>query len=366
MTRRLRLKRFGIGPECMNTDLIRASSAQWLIKQLGEMGVGASGLMDGAELEDGWLDKEEAFISYPTYRRIITNALDITKDGAIGLKLGQKVNLAVFGAFGYALMSSKTLKDAAGVYLKYQDLPGQLTRIGMEHDGPQRVIRFDPLYPFKGRMLVYAMEEVLSTTYHGMVFLTNQKVDPAEICLSYPAPEHAWLYREMFRCPVRFMATENSMRLNARVFDLPVCTANQGVYEYCTRFCEMMLGGLEKSDRLIDRIRSITLTSPGRFLKTGEMAAELGISPRSLNRRLQERGTSYRKIINEVRRDLSMRYLERTNLSMDQISDLVGFSETTAFRRAFKGWTGRNASQYRKEILAGLKALDLRKSPGPG
>jgi AraC-like DNA-binding protein len=187
-----------------------------------------------------------------------------------------------------------------------------------------------------------------------MVFLVNQEVDLKEICLSYPAPEHARLYEEMFHCPVRFLASENQVRVDASFFSLPVCTANQNVYEYCTQFCEEMLRGLKKSDQFIDQVRNIILTSLNRFLKIGEMAKELGISTRSLNRRLQERNTSYKKIMNEVRSDLTKRYLENTNLSIDQISDLIGFAETTAFRKAFKKWTGRSATQHRKEIQARL------------
>jgi AraC-like DNA-binding protein len=339
----------------MNTDQIRAPTAQWLIKQLGEMGIEAYRLLEGTRLENGWLDSEESFITYPDYIRLIRNALDITKDGALGLKLGQTVNLAMFGAFGYALMSSKTLKDAADVFLKYQDLPGQLTRISTKQSDSEWVLQFEPLYPFEDQVLVYAMEEVLSTTYYGMNFLVNQEVDLTEICLIYPAPEHARLYEEMYHCPVRFMASGNYMRLDARFSSLPVFTANRSVYEYCTKFCEEMLKGLKKSDQFVDQIRNIIMTSLGRFLKIGEMAKELGMSTRSLNRRLQERNTSYKKIMNEVRSDLSKRYLENTNFSIDQIADLVGFTETTAFRKAFKKWTGRSAKQHRKELLARMK-----------
>ncbi|HQJ07961.1 MAG TPA: AraC family transcriptional regulator [Deltaproteobacteria bacterium] len=337
-----------------NADIgpIRALTAQWLIKQLAGMGIEASRLLEGTKIECGWLDEEDAFITYPEYERLIANALDATQERALGLKLGRTVNLALFGAFGYALMSSRTLEDAANVFLKYQDLPGQLTRISMKHSGPERLIRFDPLYPLTGRILTYAMEEVLSTTYYGMVFLVNRDITLSEVCLGYPAPGHARLYEEMFRCPVRFGAKGSFMRMDAGIFCLPVRTANQSVYEYCTRFCEDMLEGFRKSDQFIDRIRNVILTSPGKFLKAGEMARELGMGTRTLTRRLQERNTSYKKIISEVRSDLAMKYLAGTNLTIDQISDLVGFSETTAFRRAFRKWTGRSASQYRREMLS--------------
>jgi AraC-like DNA-binding protein len=341
----------------MNTDLIRTPTAQWLIKQISEMGIDASLLVEGIKLENDWLDNEESFITYTDYVRLVRNALDVTKDCALGLKLGQTVNLAMFGAFGYALMSSRTLKDAAYVFLKYQDLPGQLTRISKKQSDSEWLICFEPLYPFEDQVLVYAIEEVLSTTYYGMNFLVNQEIDLTEICLNYPAPDHAGLYEEMFHCPVSFMMPENYMRLDSGFFDLPVFTANRSVYEYCTQFCEVMLKGLKKSDQFVDQIRNIIMTSLSRFHKIGEMAKELGMSTRSLNRRLQERSTSYKRIMNEVRSDLSIRYLENTNLSIDQIADLVGFSETTTFRKAFKTWTGISPSKHRKSEIRHLKKV---------
>jgi AraC-like DNA-binding protein len=334
----------------MNPVLVNAATARWQIRKLGETGIEASRLLEGIKLENGWLDNEASLISHSDYIRLITNALNVTGDNALGLKLGQKVNLAMFGAFGYALMSSRTLKDAADVFIKYQKLPGQLTMISSEYDGSDMVVQFKPLYPLEERVLVYAIEEVLSTTYFGMNFLVNREIGLKEIRLAYPAPGHAALYVEMFGCPVRFMESGNSMRFDASYYDLPVSSADNNVYEYCTHFCDNILKGRKNSDPFIENIRNIIMTSLDRYIKIEEMAKELGLSIRSLNRRLEERGTSYKKIMNRIRTDLAMSYLENTNLSIDQIADLIGFSETTAFRKAFKTWTGISPTEQRKKF----------------
>jgi AraC-like DNA-binding protein len=334
----------------MDTSLINAATAHWLIRKLEETGIEASRLLDGIKPEDGSLDSEESIIAYPDYIRLINNALNVTEDSALGLKLGQTINLAMFGAFGYALMSSRTLRDAADVFLKYQKLPGQLTMISSIQEGSDLIIKFKPLYPFENKVLIYAIEEVLSTTYYGMNFLINREIDLKEIRLVYPAPEHAGLYAEMFRCPIRFMETENSMRLDAGYFNLPVSSADNDVYEYCTHFCDNILKGRRNQDLFLENIRNIIMTSLERYIKIEEMAKQLGLSIRTLNRRLKERGTSYKKIMNGVRTDLAMRYLQDTNLSIDQIADLLGFSETTTFRKAFKAWTGKSPSKHRKKV----------------
>ena len=334
----------------MKPILVNAATAQWMMRELGEMGIEASRLLEGVTLDPGFIDIVESFLTLSDYNRLIRNALDITQDTALGLHLGRAVNLTIFGAFGYALMSSKTLRDAADVFIKYQELPGQLSMISSEQDGHDLVIRFKPLYPFEDKVLIYAIEEVMSTTYYGMKFLINQGINLKKIRLTYPAPGHARLYEEMFRCPVRFMELENSMRFDASYFDMPVSSADNNVYEYCTHFCDKILKGRKNPDPFVENIRNIIMTSLDRYIKIKEMARELGISIRSLNRRLQERNTSYKKIMNEVRSDLSIKYLENTNLSIDQISDLIGFSETTAFRKAFKAWTGISPSKHRKTV----------------
>jgi AraC-like DNA-binding protein len=335
----------------MNTNLIRATSIQWAIKQLRHSGIEASRLLANTHLKIDWIDNKDAFIPYTDYQQIIINSLDATGDNALGLQIGKTATPIMFDSFGYAIISSKTLKDAFNVYLKYQDLSCQLTHVSMTINKNECMVQVDPAYPFKDRVLVYIIEEALSNLHNTSIFLLNQEPKLKEVGLSYKKPEHIELYREMFHCPLRFMAQRNYLLFDARYLKIPISSSNPSVHIFCTRHCEEMLKDLKKSDPFIEEIRNVILSTPGQFPKTNEAAKALGMGTRSMQRKLKERKTSYKKILDEIRSTISMRYLENTNLTVDQISDLVGFSETRALRKAFTTWVGKSPSQYRKEIM---------------
>jgi AraC-like DNA-binding protein len=335
----------------MKTDLIRATSIQWAVKQLRESDIELSRLLANTRLKIDWIDNKDAFITDRDYQRVIINCLDATGDNALGLKVAKTVHPILFGSLGYALISSKTLENASKVFLQYQDLSGQLTHISLIINKNECMIQVDPIYPLENRVLVYVIEEALFGVYNGGMLLTNQEIALKEVGLSYQEPEHAELYREMFRCPVRFMAPSNYFRCDKKYLKLPISFSHPFVHISCTKHCEEMLRALKKSDPFIEEIRNIILATPGRFPKANEAAKALAMGTRSMQQKLKERKTSYKKILNEIRFNISMRYLRDTNLSIDQISGLVGLSDAGNFRKTFAAWTGRSPSQYRKETM---------------
>ena len=119
--------------------------------------------------------------------------------------------------------------------------------------------------------------------------------------------------------------------------------------ETCLEQCRELLLKLRRVDETVELVRRIILASPGDFPNAEETAKKLGMSPRTLRRRLAERNTTYRKLLDEVRAELAMGYLTTTSLSVDEIAHVLGYAETTAFRRSFKRWVGKSASAVRKE-----------------
>jgi AraC-like DNA-binding protein len=120
----------------------------------------------------------------------------------------------------------------------------------------------------------------------------------------------------------------------------------------CQRFCEQVLSEQPPASELADSISVVLVNQPGRFLNIDEIAAHLGTSLRTLNRRLPSEGMSYQSIIDDVRRTLAMEYLERAALSVEEVCARVGFSDPSNFRKAFRKWTGRSPSHFRAETVA--------------
>lgn len=332
-------------------QLIRADSAQWLIRQAKGNGLSTERLLVDTGLDRDWIHRKNATISYNQYCKLIQNTLDESGDPGIGLKFGRQINITEFGFFGYAIMSCQTMAEAFRVGHRFWELGGQLLNISITQDDQYLTLTFYPASPLvKDRILIYAVEEDISTTVAGATFIANQPMPVEKIDLSYSAPGHMDLYRKEFNCPVFFDQPENRICIKSSFLDLPIPTANAEVTNLVKRQCEELLLNLQRSDEFVEEVRRVLINSLGHFPNSGEMAKELGLSTSSFYRQLKNKDTSFQKILDEVRTEIAMKYLAKTNLTIDQISDLIGFSETTTFRRAFKKWTGQTASEFRKLI----------------
>jgi AraC-like DNA-binding protein len=333
----------------LNSD-VRTDSAQYIVDQLDKMGFDTSGILEGTEIRRNWREDKDITITYADYIKLVENVLDLTKDSGFGLKVGRTISHAYFGVFGYALMSCKTLGECADLYIQYQDIPGQLTEVSSQRIDSEIIIHINPLFQYDSPVLAYAIDESMSIMHYGWLALSGKVVPWQAIELTFPPPKHAGLYEEIFQCPIKFMASANIMKYDAQYSEVPTVTANAIIYKHCIEYCEQMSRKLSKSDKFIDSIRRVILSSPGRFPVKTEVSKKLAMSSRSLNRKLKDRKTSYRQIMEDIRTELAKEYLSNTDFTIDTISELLGFSETPAFRRAFKQWTNSNASQYRKEM----------------
>ncbi len=330
--------------------IIPAFGVKWFIRQMHHFGLEPGDLFEGTGLDAAWLYDEEAAVTMGDYLRVLTNALDKTGEPALGLKIGRWFSLQEHGIWGYAILSSSNAREALKAAYKYWELIGALVHFSYRVDDGNFTWEIEPAFqhpdPRLGR---YAVEELISTVYEATRVLFEKSLDIVEITLSYPPPEYAGLYGEMFRAPVRFNADTNAIVVSKHYLDMATITGHPSLKEICEKFCQGLIQNLEAQDELVDSIRTIIIESTGHFPKAEEAAKRLNISPRTLFRRLQDRGTTYQALLDEVRTELSIEYLEKTNLSIEQISDLIGFAESTTFRQTFKKWTGMSPSDFRKK-----------------
>jgi AraC-like DNA-binding protein len=330
-------------------ERIPSDSAKWLARQVLFMGIPLDSILKGTGLEETWMNEDGALITHAQYLRIVDNALDVTRDPALGLNIGPKQYLGDLGFMGYAMISGPTLRDANQAALKFWELNGSLVTLSYHEDTRYSTWEIYPAFPMSSqRIWIYAVEELISTFYKAACFLSNQALLFTEIHLSYPEPEHGALYRELFRCPVFFGRPINLLRVAVTYLDQPTFTGHPQMALVCQQQCQDLLKKLRRNDDLLDAIREIIVSSMSQVPHLQEVAARLAMSPRTLRRRLRERNSTYQHILDEVRVELAKEYVGATNLSVDQIACRIGFTEATTFRRAFKKWTGMNIKEFRK------------------
>ncbi len=327
-------------------------AAKWLIEEVEKRGVVAGRVLKGTGLGHEWLKEKDAVLDADQYRTLVMNALHESRDPTLGLSAALQPNyLSRLGVWGYAILSCTYWGESSQMAIRYWDISGSLMRMTFHDEGDTCFWEFKPALRIDHEeMYVFAFEKVISSSFGAILFATGSPPPVMEIKVVYSRPEHAFLYRDYLGADVQFRQERNLVRMDASVLKRPVLMASPTVMEVCQQQCRILLSRLGRVDELVEVIRRIIISMPGDFPSAPLVAGKLGMSPRTLRRRLRERNTTYQSVLDEVRAQLAMEYLTSTTLSMAEIAGLLGYTETTAFRRSFKKWVGRSPSAVKRKV----------------
>ena len=176
--------------------------------------------------------------------------------------------------------------------------------------------------------------------------------EPRAVSFSHAAPSSDQEYRRVFRARVEFGARENAVEFERALLELPLVAADPDLLEVLEPQIEDFLARVPHRQRFSVRAREAVRSAlQGGDATLDAAARALGLSPRTLQRRLREEDTSHREVLEEVRAELASLYLADLELSLDQVAARLGFSEPSAFHRAFRRWTGTTPAAYRSRIV---------------
>jgi AraC-like DNA-binding protein len=176
--------------------------------------------------------------------------------------------------------------------------------------------------------------------------LTDSSFALRGLQLRRAAPINSVGHERFFRCPLHFSASEDALTFDAQDLDRRLPTANPELARHNDDLVQRYLAGMREGT-VVDRLRRILSQHLSGDASPSKLAGLLGMSGRSLQRRLQEQGTSYAQVLRDTRRDLAMSYLVQPECSITEIAFLLGFEDASAFARAFRTWTGVTPSAFR-------------------
>ncbi len=275
-------------------------------------------------------------------------AIERTGDEALGLHAAELVEPGQFDVSEYAALSSETLGECierSGRYLRllhdrlntWLVVEGERASQGCDMPPP---LRFPPA----------AVDFFLA-----VMVLMGRRISPGwnplQVRFAYPEPSDTAEHVRVFQSTLRFGATDSCLVFSAERLAAPMPKADARLCTILDRHAEQLLEQLPAADRLVDQVRQLVLSE----LRGGEptnqrIARKLALSTRTLRRRLQEEGTTFKQILEELRRDMALRYLSERQLSPGEVAYLLGFSTPSAFHKAFKRWTGVTPAQARQQI----------------
>jgi len=253
-----------------------------------------------------------------------------------------------YGLVGFVAMNCATLGDALA----------QVVRFGsLWTDDPTFVLGADgalgygcPTRSASGPGLRYASEAGLAEILNAARLLTQTKLSPREVHFAHAAPSDTGAHEAFFGCPVRFDAGQTALLFRREALALPLPKADAQLGVFLGEMARDALGRRARESSPPERIKEII----GEELRRGlppleQIARRLATSERTLRRRLEEEGTSFRTLLDETRAELARSYVRDGKLPLAEVAFLVGFSETSAFNRAFKRWTGSPPSTWRSQ-----------------
>lgn len=266
---------------------------------------------------------------------------------ALGVHIGQQIQPYHFGVLGYLLVHTNAVAEALNGFRRYQNLLHNFGGVDVRALGANVEVVWD--YGDK-RSTRLSDEIVISGAVQFIRNVTGQAtVSPVSVHLNYPKPEHAERYDQLLGCPVFFGSDRMSIEIPLDVLSLPLNDRDPHLRTLLARQVE----AIGEHDQTTDRYLQIVQETIMEALSQGSanellVAEQLSVSRRTLHRRLAERGTNYKQLLNQTRLQLADMYMADSKLSLAQVAFLLGYSEQSAFTRAYVKWTGRTPSQSRR------------------
>lgn len=176
---------------------------------------------------------------------------------------------------------------------------------------------------------------------------TKSRISPVEILMQQPVADKE--FKNFMDCTVK-KGGENALIFTTEDMEIPFISFNEGMWDFFEPELQKRLYEMEKDDTFAAKVRSaLTELLPGGGGTAEDVAEKLGISKRTLQRKLNEEDTSFQKQLNGVRELLAKHYIKNTDMSTDDIAFLLGYQELNSFLRAFNTWTGISVSEYKKK-----------------
>ena len=329
-----------------HTILVR--SVRKITDAAAARGVGAEELYRAVDLNPALLDDPDGRIPFAQLVALYEQAARLTGDDAFGLHVGESSNPELFDVLGYVLVNSPTLGEALDRLIRYHSIWSEGALFGLDVSGTRARLAYEYVGR-QGGSRRHDCEMTLSIAVSFARRVTGVDWAPYEVSFQHPEPESVAEHRRIFRAPVLFGRPANELILDCSLLDLPITRADPGLCDILDRQARELLAKVPCRDCLVDQTRDAIREA----LREGDPRLEtvsqrLGISARTLQRRLREEGTSHQDLLDEVRSDLSRRYLRGPKLSVCEVAYLLGFSEPSAFHRAFRRWTGMTPREFRR------------------
>lgn len=327
----------------------KTTSSQWatgIVRSLEMDGLDCQALFQELGLVYADLENPDARFSQDALTRLWLRAAQRLANPAIGLNLARAVRPASFGVVGYALMSSRTLREGFERLVRYQRIISDSSDLSLrlQPDGyALTLVVYGNLLPPSR----HSAESTLALILALSGWLIGRPLHPRQVLMKGEVPTSIEPYQKFFHAPLIFNAPHDALVFDGADLEMPLPTADEAMVRLHERYADEYLGRFS-STRTTHQVRQVVC----RLLPRGEpkreaVAKSLHVSPRTLQRRLEGEGISFQVLLDETRRELALQFLNQPQVTLLEIAYQLGFADSSNFFRAFRRWFNETPSEYR-------------------
>jgi len=320
-----------------------------LTKLIQSSGYSATKALESANIPEHLLHDPKATISIQQEIAFTHELINTLKDDDIGFKAGQCYRLNAFGHIGLAAGSSDTVCDAIDFFLKYIRLAYTYFDIKFFKKGGNAILRFNDRLDL-GSLRRFYLERDFSFAFLSTRDMFPRSIvghKPKTIHFDFVCPSSVDHYQKLYECPVHFSMPFNEILFDERYLDLQLPLANSLTRELLEEQCKIQEVSLFGHESYEGKIRQIIQDMENEMPNLENIAKLHFVTGRTMRRKLKEQGVTFQQLLNEELSKKAQHYLSATNLTTEQISILLGYSESASFIHAFKRWTGKPPKAYR-------------------
>lgn len=330
-----------------------ASYLQIMLGILQDRGLPENQLMKLAGIDPAVLSAKDAHISPLQWALVVAAAIRATGNGGLGYEQGLRMRATHHGFVGYAAMSSATMEDALEVAVRFVQSRQRTFTLCQRVKSDHCEITFNERHSIPVlRSFFYetVMVGLLGTT-SSLIGIESGRLEGVEVLVDWPEPDYHLTYRD--RLPAfRFSQSINAIRMPMSYLKRPMPLADpysaQKSIEICVQ--ELAIAG-GNSESIVEAVSKLLMLTPhGGYPNATDIANMLHVSDRTLKRKLQESGTSFRALLDQASLRDAKELLGHRNLGIDQVAERLGYLNPANFARAFKKGTGMSPRDFRNSL----------------
>lgn len=327
--------------------VVTAAYARMLLHYLRQRGFEPNSIFAASTVAHLESTQAPAQLPLTEWLRMIDTTIRATGDEELPLKVGMSCELRHLGMLGYVLMSCATLGDAIAQLERYARLVGDLSVSRQVRRGSKMELIWH--WPHASP----APDSMPKLQFATRMTMARQLIGRPDVGLTahfqFKRPHDTEIYDRFFNERTRFGQAQTKLEIDIDLLEAPVTTANVDLNRLVTAQADLTLA---RSAREPDFLRELKLVLT-RNLASGHAslaaaASAFNVAERTLQRRLDGHGCSFRDVLDEVREAQARYYLKESRISLEQVAFMLGYSEQSTFHNAFKRWTGMTPSRFRQ------------------